>query len=557
MTVFRTGLCALLVALVAWPSIAGAEVRAWLDRTRIGADESATLNIETTELDARPDYAPLAPRFSVGNMVSTRSFERVGGTSRARMLYAVTLQPTATGTQVIPALAVGSAKTAPLALEVAGARPVAAAREGAAFVEAEIDTPSPWVQQSVGYVVRLYYGVSLVSGELLQPEPEGASLRQVGSDVQYERQVGGRRYTVVERRFLLVPERSGPLRIPAAQFRGRGVGNVFDDLFGNGQRLLSADGPARTVTVRAIPAGAPQPWLPLRALSLRYLEAPRTARAGEAAEVVVEAEVDGAAAAQAPELRIEAPPGAQVFADPPQVVESMDGGRPSLRIVRRFSLVPAQAGPLQVAGPSIGWWDTQAGRARETSLPDLALQVSAAAGTPAGSVPDDADDGARSWIRIPGVQGAMQPWAMGTVVFALLWLLTLAWGLSRRPAPPRRGEPDAHGVDDTVADARTTTLSPRHLRDAIDTRTPGEIVALLQSLATPPVHDVDALRARLSSAAQVAALDALERARWHDGDLASARQEMRLAFADGPRWHAAPAAPRRSRDALPPLYVER
>src|SRR3546814_4227152 len=78
------------------------------------------------------------------------------------------------------------------------------ARAGsAAFIETQIDDEDPYVQQSVGYTLRLYYATPLVSGQLDQATPDGASLQRVGSDLQYTRLVGGKRYTVVERRFLL------------------------------------------------------------------------------------------------------------------------------------------------------------------------------------------------------------------------------------------------------------------------------------------------------------------------------------------------------------------
>ena len=116
------------------------------------------------------------------------------------------------------------------------------------FIEAEADTRAPWVQQSVGYTLRLYYATPLVSGQLDQPTPEGAAVQRVGSDLQYSREIGGRRYTVVERRFVIVPERSGALTIPAARFEGTGVGGFFDDLFGEfmggrgGRRGRRSDG---------------------------------------------------------------------------------------------------------------------------------------------------------------------------------------------------------------------------------------------------------------------------------------------------------------------------
>jgi hypothetical protein len=145
--------------------------------------------------------------------------------------------------------------------------------------------------------------------------------------------------------------------LPGARFRGQGVGGFFDDLFGDGRRPLAADAPPRTVDVRPIPANAPQPWLPLNDLRLRYTTLPQTARTGESANVTIEVVADGAVASQLPELAL-APDGeAQVF---PASTQSDDGfaeGRPRATLTRTFSIVPARAGALRIDAPRIAWWD--------------------------------------------------------------------------------------------------------------------------------------------------------------------------------------------------------
>src|SRR5690606_32268053 len=120
-------------------------------------------------------------------------------------------------------------------------------------------------------------------------------------------------YNVAERRYLLVPERSGPLILPGARFSGRAVGGFFDDYFGRGNGELNARSAATTLQVRAQPDNAPQPWLPLRDLRLRYVTTPQRAVAGEAVQLVVEATAIGATRAQFPELVLPPVSGAQVF----------------------------------------------------------------------------------------------------------------------------------------------------------------------------------------------------------------------------------------------------
>ena len=543
----------LLAALLALASPAGAETRAWLDRDRIQAGESATLNVETDQGGVTtPDWSPLDADFQVSGHTSTRRVEVVNGESRVRSLFAVALQPRREGVLTVPALRVASDDTEPLSLTVLPAQDLPDRAGAVAFIETEIDTGQAWVQQAVGYVLRLHYATPLVSGELEQPQPEGAALQRIGDDLQYSREVAGRRYSVVERRFLLIPERSGPLDIPAARFRGRGTGSFFDDMFGSGPRSLRASGEPQRLQVSPMPDGAPRPWLPLRGLEARFLEAPQAARAGEAVDVVVELRADGATAAQMPDPELRASDGAQVFAEPSETREHFDRGRPQAVLTRRFSIVPRRAGSLQLEAVPLQWWDVRAGSARTAAPSPLSIAVQAGTAGTGLQAPDAAAGGDERWIRVPGVQGEVRPWAVAAAAFALLWLATLVWGLHRRPQARAGGPAMAAGVRDAL-DAQRARL--RTLRLRLDTGDLGEVAQALCALATPPVPDLDTLRARLGDPAQVAAVDNLQRARWAGGDPAAARTGVREAFAKGPRWHAGQEPPARP-DPLPPLYPD-
>ena len=319
----------------------------------------------------------------------------------------------------MPPLCGSGGVNGPLELTVQAADDPPARIKAVAFIEAELDSPDAWVQQAVGYVLRLYYATPLVSGELEQPQPEGATLQRVGDDLQYSRDIGGRRYSVVERRFLLVPDRSGPLDIPAARFRGRGTGSFFDDRFGSGPRVLRASGEPQRLQVRPMPDGAPRPWLPLRGLEARFLEVPHSARAGEAVEWCrSRAPMARRAQIPAPELRR----WRAGFAEPGGC-RTLDGGR--RQVTRRFRW--RCAAPLRLSGP------LQVGCARRRSA-DLALpppSITAAmelSRALAGAFHADA-----TVISVGGA-GRGAPWAVAAA-FALLWLATLGdcTGVRRRP----------------------------------------------------------------------------------------------------------------------------
>ena len=533
---------------------AAAQPRAWLDRDRIGAGETVTLNVETTGATA-PDYTPLQREFAVTGNSSRRQFEMVNGRGSTRTLYAVALQPRRDGLLAIPSLRVGSERTQPLSLLVTAAPAAPAARAGAdVFIESEADDQDPYVQQAVGWVVRLYSAVPLVSGQIDQAAPDGASLQRIGDDAQYTRQLGDRRYTVVERRFLLIPERSGSLAIPGARFEGRGAGGFFDDLFGNSGRggALQARAAPRILRVRAAPANASQPWLPLHGLQLRYAATPQDLRAGSAATLTIEATADGATAAQMPELQLPPIEGMQVFAEPAQADESFSSGRPRVKVTRKFSLVPARAGAMQLPGVRLDWWDVRAGAARQATLPPLSWQVAAGDGAGAAAPLAPAAEGAVD-TATPGPSRAVanRGWIAASLLFAAMWLLTLLWALQRRARPTTAGV-----ATDVAAtrDASRKAHGASGLKRAIDTGDFAEVADSLCAMARPAARDIDEVVDRLDDPLQRAAVQAMQRARWGDGDGAAARVALRSAFARGPRWRATPIP---SASPLPPLYPQR
>ena len=542
----RRALCAfaLFVAVAIVP--AQAATRAWLDRDRIEVGETTTLNIETDQIDAAmPDFAGLERDFALSGHSSSHGVERVNGQLRERSLFAVALRPRREGLLTVPSLRVGREATAPLTLSVTPASTAPAQAGAPVFIEGEADAQEPYVQQSLGYTLRLYYATPLVSGQLDQPEPEGASMQRIGADVQYTREAGGRRYTVVERRFLIVPERSGTLTIPGARFEGTGVGGFFDDMLGSGRRALRADGAPRILQVRPLPADAPQPWLPLHGLELRYLSTPQAARAGEAASIEIELVADGASASQLPELQLPPVDGAQVLAEPAQVDEGFEQGRPRTRVTRRFALVPAAAGPLRVPGPRLAWWDVRAGVARTASLPTLELEVAPGAAT-ANSTGEAPSPGAAHAQGTTATASA-GPWPWIALAFALLWLATLAWAL-------RRGQATAPAPVAGPAPERTAPIGGRELQRVLQVGDLAEVERALCALAVPPAPGLDALASRIADPAQRDALLRFQQARWAGGDVVAARASLRAAFARAPVWEAAPAPGDGGSDLLPPLY---
>jgi hypothetical protein len=143
---------------------------------------------------------------------------------------------------------------------------------------------------------------------------------------------------------------------------------------------------------------------------------------------------------------------------------------------------------------------------------------------------------------LPFLQGSVRPWALAAVAFAFLWLATLWWGL-HRTTPAAGTQVEAKPKTDSVRAAKPA------LAQALAKGDPEAISAALCSAAD--AGDLDGVRGKLGDPAQQAAVDAWQRARWGDGDLASALAALRSAFKRGPRWKSAAA---KAKELLPPLY---
>ena len=541
----------MLLLMLLWATSAFAQTRAVLDRTTISFGETVVLTIETDQGVQQIDYAPLQRQFEIGGQSVRRSYALVNGRASATTVFSIGLRPRGPGVLTLPALRVGNAVTAPLRLLVQPPSVQQASAHSDVFVETQVDASQPYVQQAVGVTVRLNYAVPLLSGQLDLDTPDTAGLQQVGEDTTYERDIGGRRYHVVERHYLLIPERSGPLRLSGARFNGLAGGGFVDQLFDEARHPLSAASSGQALQVQPIPVNAAQPWLPLHALTLRYLNQPASARVGQATTVQIEAVADGATAAQMPTIEIPATAAVSVFADPPQVEDQFFNGRPRTTLHRKFSLVPNQAGAVMLAGPKVAWWDAEQHTARIAELPPLSLQVAAgvaSATRPQSVAPVEAVQSTLPQQSAPAarMQDAWISPRNAWLLLLLILIVSTGWG---GMAGYRRHRARSAAHADVPVASRPVASLQQALRDGV-LQDIGQALVQQAGLATDALEGVCT---KLADPVQVSAVRQLQQARWGGGDAGAALQALRKAFSAGAHWRR---TSQQAKSLLPPLYPE-
>ncbi|HWS25997.1 MAG TPA: BatD family protein [Xanthomonadales bacterium] len=546
--------CALLGLLLLAPSVLAA-ARASIQPDRITLGNTATLTIETDQTNVTPDFSALEANFILRGQSSSVQTALTNGGYTAKTAYAIELEPRVEGVLTIPPIIIGNATTEALSLTVLPAQQGSAQSGDPIYIESEIGTTTPYVQQAVPYTVRLYYAVPLVGGDVTGPTVDGASLQQLGEDRQGQVEVEGRRYGVFERRYLLTPEKSGPLEVPPARFRGNaqtGGGNGF---FSRTQNV-TAVGKSFTLAVRPQPVDAPQPWLAARKLTLSRAELPTSARAGEPLMLELTLTADGATSAQLPDLQLPPIANAQVFPEPAQRQESIVNNEPVATLKRRFAIVPSQAGSLNLPAVKVGYWNIADDRADAAELSATSIQVAAGANNSVAPLPAAPIAPAASTIAADsGAVGVYESeirfWQMLSLSLGVGVLLALIWGWRRGGNAPM----GAAVPTKIVASA----ADPAQLRRALADGDIASIGDALRRSTSPPSLNLGGVIEQLADADQRDAVRSLQRLQWAkaagSGQHAQVRGQLRSAFQGGPKWRGIPVAAVNS--ALPPLYPDR
>ena len=545
-------ICLLLIGQVAM-----AAVTASLDRHQVYEGDTVTLSLETDgNTQASPDLSALQADFELLGTGRSSNISIINGRQSIKTGWQVRLRPRHLGELSIPSIEIGGEKTRPLTLKVERI-PADVARRQAdqLFVETQVESGkrAPYVQQQVKLIVRLYYRVRLLDGELSDPRPDGdVVFERLGDDKRYETLRDGKRYQVIEREYAMFPQRSGTLNIPPVVFSGRaavrqssgqqrsprtrmdslmqrffGEDPFMDDFFSGspfGQRgkRIVARSPARALRVMPRPKdykGAT--WLPAADVELldSWAENPPRPRVGEPITRTLTLRAKGLEDSQLPEIEIPASDAYSVYPEQATTRNVLQDGWVVGERRQDFTLVPKQAGKLVVPAVSIDWWDTRQDRQRQTVLPRWELSVlpgsgARASNTPAATAGQANSVSADETAKATSVSSTARPdadrwrdvWPWLSAMLALGLATAIVWWVrARRPAKSAQDDARA-GQETTAGRPKPTRADLGAARDRLrqacadhDARAIGRALLAMAKLQWPddPPLDLRALAKRL------------------------------------------------------------
>ncbi len=230
------------------------------------------------------------------------------------------------------------------------------------FIEVELKPESTYIQSMVHYTVRLYRSSHLQRGYFLNQEiPNTVTELSHETEPRFVTR-DGREYELLERHYLLFPQKSGSLELPRAVFSSR-------DLFVQGK-------PA-TLMVKPRPDSGTGPWLPATDIQLQQtLDLPNgDIRAGMQLKRTIIIKANGLTGAQLPVLAIPQIEGMEVQDLGSKVKQTIvDGVMIGQRIIRQL-FIPNRGSNYILPAISIEWWDNNSQEPRIASLPATTLKV--------------------------------------------------------------------------------------------------------------------------------------------------------------------------------------
>ena len=359
-----------------------------VDRNELARGETLTLTIRVYDQrqGMQLDLTPLTQDFDVLGTRTSSQIRSVNGVTESWTDYVITLFPEKEGELSIPALSILNQTTDPISINVVNAGPRSNQGGDDLYLEIEFNKDSVYVQEQLLFTVRLFYTINGIRNPVFtELEMEDTVTQLIGSPNQYERLIDGERFGVYEKRYVIFPQRSGPLQIPDILFRGEVTDGSSNFVFRNmNTRRVTAFIEGVTIEVKERPASLPRGggWLPVTGLALEETWSGDLGalKVGDSVVRTLILRAEGLDGAVLPPFSPENIQGLNLYPDPADITRTfVDGSIVGTRI-ETTTYVALEAGVIEVPALDIAWWDVNSDSARTTSLPATRFEVATVEG---------------------------------------------------------------------------------------------------------------------------------------------------------------------------------
>ena len=364
-----------------------------VDRAELARGETLTYTIRIYEQrqGMQLDLTPLTEDFDVLGTRTSSQVRSINGQVESWTDYIVTLFPLTEGELTIPPIEINNLQTEPILISVVNEGPRSNQDNDELFLEIEVNKDALYVQEQLLFTVKLYYTINGIRNpQFTELEMEDTVIQLIGSPNQYEQIIEGVRYGVYEKRYVIFPQRSGPLEIPDILFRGEVTDGSSNFVFRNlNTRRVTAFIEGITISVNERPVAAQEfdNWLPVTNLNIseEWSTDLENLSVGDSITRTITLTADGLDGAVLPPFSPETLDGINVYQDPASIERTyVDGSIVGTR-VESSTLVPVIAGTIEIPEIVIPWWDVSSDELKEAVITAKSIQVS----TIEGEIPSE------------------------------------------------------------------------------------------------------------------------------------------------------------------------
>ncbi|AEB28053.1 BatD family protein [Francisella hispaniensis] len=344
-----------------------ANVSASVDRTHLEKGETFELVLHLDNFDTQPDLDVLNKDFTVYNTSTSSKTTIVNGQQSSQFEMIVTLMPNKTGKLTIPAIKVGNQSTKPISIEVDKELSNEEERNYQdLFAIGSLATDETYVNVPVLYTLRLYYATPILS---LQPKPfdiKNSTIKQTNHRKTYQKRINGKMYDVVEESFLIIPNITGTIRIPAIVLEAT-IPNTFGQL---GTRVKYFSTEAKLLKVKPIPNDISiNDWFPAADVQISdNWSADKNIKEGELLTRTIKIKAKGVLSNDIPKLEFKSSDTFNVYPEKPELQDIEQAGQLTGVATYKIGYMPVKQGKAIIPAINLKWFDVDNHKSKVASI---------------------------------------------------------------------------------------------------------------------------------------------------------------------------------------------
>lgn len=438
----RLVLC--LPLLVLSPLVWAAQIQVSLDRNPVNINDSFQVIFTATEdPDDAPDFSPLEQNFVILHKSQSSNASWINGQANKTMQWTLNVMAKAAGNLEIPAIHFGKDVSSPLPVQITeDKQPQGNNGKDELFIKTEASPASSYVQAQILYTLRIYTRVNFAKAQLSDPELADAVIEKIGEDNNYTTEINGVAYSVIERNYVVFPQKSGAFTIKAPVLTADIVSTAsprsFNDFFsGPLTKTKRVEGQAITLDIKPAPAeAAGQHWLPAEQLELKegWSGDITQMKVGEPLTRTLTLVAKGVSVGQLPELGASSTrTDLKAYPDQPVLDEQKASNGLVAKREEKIALIPSKPGRYVLPAVNVPWFNTKTQQMAVATLPETVLTVTGPVNvdmqpTPVApaATPADVQASPTPSANAPAAVAANY-WPWLSAGLALGWLATLGY----------------------------------------------------------------------------------------------------------------------------------